>query len=578
MRIILLYISLTLSYFFALPHERLSAQTMLIDEDFSDWSGAQLIHTDNLNDGAIGELDFHQLWMSDDTENIYIRIDLGKEIEIQEFDELFIYIDLDDNANTGFTDIGFPGADFMYGFGVRGGILKLGSINYSIFHNDIQLVSLPTVSSSEFEISISKTIDYFQGVYQINSPNIRISFTDEHPSGDKIPDLNGISFPLSNAEYTPPLHEIDNQLSDDIRFLSYNVLSDGLFDPGRQAAFSRIIRAISPQIICFQEVYDHSSLEVAQLMEVLLPSAQNEQWYQSKINPDIILVGRYPIITSASTDGNGIFEVQTPDKKIIIVGAHFPCCNNDAERQLEIDRLMGFLRNSIDGLTNIDIPANTPIFVLGDMNLVGFQQQQHTLLTGDINSEQLFGPDFNPDWDGSSFDDALPFATGRPHAVTWYNPSGSFSAGRLDYLLYTGAVVALTQSFALNTADLTTQQLIESNLLPSDVQNASDHFPCVMDVNLSPNVSTEYTESTSVNFEIRPNPVTHDLYILHSDLNESLLEAEIFTMSGKSVYSGYFLPEGEVFKINIENLVSGSYLLHLHSGDGMIGVAKFIKL
>lgn len=46
------------------------------------------------------------------------------------------------------------------------------------------------------------------------------------------------------------------------------------------------------------------------------------------------------------------------------------------------------------------------------MNLVGNPHQWATLLNGDIDNEMLFGPDFNPDWDYSNFEDALPHVTG----------------------------------------------------------------------------------------------------------------------------------------------------------------------
>ena len=554
----------------------LQSQTMLIDEDFSDWNSTQLRHTDILNDGIPGSLDFHRLWITDDTENIYLRIELGLEIEIQEFDDLFIYIDLDNNVNTGFSSSGFQGADLLYGFGIRGGILRLGSNNFSIFHNDIGLVTLPTVSSAQFEISFAKRIDYFQGVYTINANTIRIALVDERGTGDRIPNIGAVSYGITNEIFAPPPFEFQPSHPEDIRIVSYNVLSDGLFDAGRQPSFRRILRALSPQIIGFQEIYDNSSLAVAQLMEVFLPSALNEQWYHAKVSPDIILVSRFPITNSASTDGNGIFEVQLPDKKIIIANAHFPCCNNDTERQVEIDRLMGFIRNSIDGSTNIDIPDQSPIFVIGDMNLVGLERQQRTLITGDIQAEQLFGSDFDPDWDGSPFDDALPFSTGSPHAVTWYNPSGSFSAGRLDYILFTGSVAERTQAFALNTSNLTPAQLNTYNLLRTDVEVASDHFPCVADFNLDPSVSTTSISAASDRIRIWPNPVADILFVeLEGQPRE--IKMELIDADGNTMMDQVRVGGENRHQVDLAHLPSGFYLLRVYAGDEYLASRKIIK-
>ena len=78
------------------------------------------------------------------------------------------------------------------------------------------------------------------------------------------------------------------------------------------------------------------------------------------------------------------------------------------------------------------------------MNLVGDRSQQLSLVTGNIQNESIFGPDFSPDWDGSAFVDAKLYSTHEPLAVTWINPFSSFSPGRLDYLLYTASVMNYT--------------------------------------------------------------------------------------------------------------------------------------
>lgn len=78
---------------------------------------------------------------------------------------------------------------------------------------------------------------------------------------------------------------------------------------------------------------------------------------------------------------------------------------------------MGFLRDSQNG-EEFDIPENTPIIIMGDMNLVGLRRQQTTLITGDLVYENDHGPDFNPDWDGTALDDARPENPGLPTTFT----------------------------------------------------------------------------------------------------------------------------------------------------------------
>ncbi len=553
-----------------------NGQTMLIDEDFTDWTSDHLQHVDQLDDGPINSLDFHQLWIADDDENIYLRIEVGREIEIQEFDELFLYIDIDNNPNTGVSTQQF-GADLVYGFGAREGILKVGNFIYTIYHNDINLVTLPTVSSNQFEISFSKTINYFQGQLHISSSIINVVLADENFLGDRIPDVSTIAYSMQSAEYLPPDYQLTKEIEDDLRIISYNVLSDGLFESDRQPAFRRIIRAMIPDIVCFQEVYDHTPLQVAQLMEVFLPSVQNEQWYYSGVNPDIIIASRYPISATGSSDGNGIFEVLVHDQKIVIADAHLPCCNNDEDRQHEVDRLMSFIRNSIEGLTNIFIEEDTPIFIVGDMNLVGNRQQQHSLVSGDIFAEHLYGSDFDPDWDGSSLDDVRPFATGRPHAVTWYNAFGSFPAGRLDYLLYTGSVVDLSNGFVLNTTNLSAQELNLFNLLSTDVETASDHLPCVMDVDLMPESGQiEVTEGVE-GIQLYPNPATEQI-TLKFDVNVSgEVSILVIDAGGKTCHAfETVLYEDNYLNVPIKGIPNGDYILQVGI-DNKFYNRKFVK-
>ena len=113
--------------------------------------------------------------------------------------------------------------------------------------------------------------------------------------------------------------------------------------------------------------------------------------------------------------------------------------------------------------------------------MVGFRAQQQTLITGDIINNTLYGPDFDPDWDDTPLEDAKPIVTNLPSTFTWNNPSGSFSAGRLDYMFYTGSVMQLKNAYSLWSPSLSNEELSSSGLLKSDVEIASDHLPLIGD-------------------------------------------------------------------------------------------------
>lgn len=548
-----------------------NGQTKQIDEQYDDWNASDLALTDASGDG--NGIDFTKWYMSDDTENIYLYIDMGQEIELQEKEGLRLYIDIDNNSSTGITSSLHRGADVMYDFGDRRGYYYDGNNFNDIFHNDFNLVSLPTVSSSEFEISFSKTIDYFNGSLTLGSV-INLSFYDSESSqGDRIPDSGWLTYTMSNSPSEHVAYALDKSAEADLRIVSYNVKFDGIFDPSKAPAFERILAASNPDIICFQEIYDHSANDVLQLMNDFVPDG-NATWYTDRIGPDIIVASRYPIINSVQSDGNGIFEVDVDGTIIIIVNAHLPCCNNDTERQEEVDRLMAFIRNAQALSTLIPIEMNTPIFIMGDMNFVGLQQQRHTLQTGDIVRNSLFGPDFVPDWDGTSFDMATPFMTGSSSAVTWYNGSGSFSAGRLDYFLYTGSVAEVVNTYALNTSSLTESERLTNNLLSTDTERASDHFPLIADVKID--AISRTTETNNFRTAPYPNPTNDHIIVPLSDPTSKI---SVCAVDGKQLENDISTNgiEGQEMKIHVGNLPPGIYILRVIDSDGNVVNHRFLK-
>ena len=176
--------------FICLTCSRSWSQTKVIDERFVDWVGSDLIYDDIEGDGQQDFIDFDKLYMSNDDENIYLRIDIGQELNIQEIEDLVLYMDIDDDPNTGVSTQNF-GADLVYGFGQRQGFVKVGNNFFDIFHEDINLVTLPTVSAREFEISISRSIAIFNGSVDM-AEEIHLVMLDAVSNGDRIPDIGAL--------------------------------------------------------------------------------------------------------------------------------------------------------------------------------------------------------------------------------------------------------------------------------------------------------------------------------------------------------------------------------------------------
>ena len=106
----------------------------------------------------------------------------------------------------------------------------------------------------------------------------------------------------------------------------------------------------------------------------------------------------------------------------------------------------------------------------------------HTLLTGDIQNEATYGPDFSPDWDGTRLSELPCIQTDQPMNYTWRNDYSEWPAGKLDYILVQDGAVRVLRSFALETASMSAQRLNVYGLESGDALEASDHFIVVADL------------------------------------------------------------------------------------------------
>ncbi len=446
---------------------------------YGDWEGISPVWIDPAGDNGSSLIDFGRLWIANDGEKLFLRFEVGTEIKLNADNSVTLYIDWDGDCETG-SGIAGIGADFKWEFGSRTGTAHTTSGEYTFLPAAIGLRRAPTVSSDQFEIAISRIADL-----PVSPGNtIPLLFRNEAEGiQDTLPDSGAVSYTFSTAP-VPPYEEIplEKKTASDLRILTYNVLADGLFK--RTGYFTRILKALRPDILNFQEIYNHTATETCDLIEQILPSAPGETWYSAR-NADCITISRSPIIDQWAIDGNLAYLIDLPPTSLIayilIINAHLPCCDDDAGRQYEADHIMAFIRDALTPGGDVTLPENTPIMVVGDLNLVGWAQQLKTLLTGDIIDEEKFGPDHPPDWDGSPLADCISYHTATRDAYTWRSDISSFSPGRLDYVIYTDSVMRVVRHFILWTPTMAPEDLAKYGLEADDTSAASDHLPHTAD-------------------------------------------------------------------------------------------------
>jgi len=303
-----------------------------------------------------------------------------------------------------------------------------------------------------------------------------------------------------------------------IRVMSFNPGWDSIFpdaDPqndqwrsdSKPAEFVRIVKAIDPDIICLQEINPaRDPQQVGSILDAAVPLGNGKTW-QTHSGQDNVIAARFELLMRAdqlarhgryiTNLGHALALVDLPDADheddLYLICAHFQSTggqDNIEARQEHADAIVQWIRDIRTPGDEIDLPANTPIVVLGDFNVYDTDPAYHltTLLTGDIVNEDEYGADIAPDWDDTSLADALP----RHNAVgedvyTWRDDAQEFNPGVLDRILYTDSVITVSHAFVLNTAIMTEAELEGAGLKLGDVMldpevGRYDHLPLVVDV------------------------------------------------------------------------------------------------
>ncbi len=285
---------------------------------------------------------------------------------------------------------------------------------------------------------------------------------------------------------------IDKQNATDLRVVSYNVLSDTIFEDDDLAEqFERVVNALQPDILNLQEIYDYTDAQVAALMDDIAPLPNNGNWYAYD-RSDNVIVSKYPIVQSgpiALGGASALIDLPngTYSKDLLVFNDHWFCCDNESGRQFEADLTVRDLDDFRNGNGIYPIANETPFVVLGDLNIVRSGQPLETVITGNIIDEFNYGPDSPPDWDGTSITNPNPVhnASGSDD-WTWRNDSSQFAPGTLDYILYRDSILTTANKFVLNTTTMSSSELAATGLQANDIvinptSGFFDHLPVVVD-------------------------------------------------------------------------------------------------
>jgi endonuclease/exonuclease/phosphatase family metal-dependent hydrolase len=546
-----------------------------IDAKYEDWNNITT-YTDT-NETLTG-IDFLETEITNDNNYLYIKIKTNVEFSLTSqliSQDITLFIDTDNNENTGYmAQLGF-GSELGIKFQERFAHFNAVT-NDSIGYNSLGFRSAPTVTSNEYEFAISRN-SIPDGINSLFTSNTIKLFWQNGDNNDRLPNTGAfITYTFDETpvtQYTPI--DINKSQTDFIRICSYNTLENGIGNDIKRPHFEKIIKAINPDIITFQEnSVDYQTLK--NYLDTWIPLNNNNGWYVSFNTASRWEITNHwsnfrninPPVHRQNADLVNLPEPYNTD--ILIVNAHLTCCYDNAERQEEINGWNNFLIDAKTTGGNIDLPTNTAIIYAGDLNLVGYSQQLTSLITGiDEN-----GNGSSPDWDNSNLKNVKALQTDIPMNYTWRKDNdtiGKYSPGKLDYILFTGSVLNEEKSFVLQTEEMPTYRLALHNLDQNNTSSASDHFPIVADFSISSNLGL--LDNNLNKLKIYPNPTNK---ILNIEIeNSTFSNIELFDIYGKLIQT--FEINNTTKTINIEHLNLGVYFIQISNNEGNKITQKLIK-
>ncbi len=539
------------------------ALPIALDGLYIDWLGSTSNYTDAQGDGA--SIDMLSFSAANDSSFLYLKFELNDEIRLNSGNNLVLEIDTDNDSTTGYSINGI-GAELGWLFGSKFGYFNSPGSTTTVDQADILFRALPTVTSNSFEIAISRNVlpDNVHPLF--TGDTIKICFYDQTTNGDYMPDEGSQFTYVFDNTSLPAYDAIDINKSDTnfVRLMTYNTLFNGLIDPQRAPAFGRIITAVNPDIITFNECWDTQWYEARNFLDNYLPLANGNQWQCWKIDGANITCSRFPITQNWQILPDRRLTASLIDlptkyaRDILVVNAHFKCCDGDSIRQREADGFASFIKDAKTSGGVIDLSPETPFLISGDLNLVGYSQQLTTLITGDIQDTAQFGSPAALDWDNTDLNDVIALQTDNRMAYTWRDDGSSYWPGRLDYCIASDVNLNIEKAFTIQTEVMPAARLSLYGLQQNDTHTASDHFPKVTDFSIPLVLGTHSATEQEMKIDITPNPAKENIKLnIKNAIGEN--KVEIVNPKGEIVYSNSFY--GNEHTIDTSELAPSVYFV-----------------
>ncbi len=465
------------------------AAAINLDGSFPDWRGIGTAAVDPAGDGRAGGPDLGRLYLANDSEALYLRLEVGSETILQNpllspaGNRLRLLLDLDRSATSGWPVEGL-GVELEIRFGEREiTIYDAGGVGREVPPEPADVLALPTHSAANFEIRVpfaaAGSIDLAERLAA--GGELALVLLEEAIGGDRLPDAGAVVYRVEPAAIGPPRPiPLGKKKAAFVRLLVFNVERTAIAQ--KQAVYRRILQALEPDVVAFQEVYDWTPAQTRLFVETALP-LDGGRWEAFGV-ADTVTVSSLPILAGAAVDENHVVHLDLPDgrtkRDLVLFNAHTPCCGNEEGRDAEHDHLMATWRDLLESAGPFPVGSKDAVVLAGDFNMVGFRRQLDVLRHGRF-IDPANGPDFRPGRGKGSLRSASLRHSHARRVTTWRRATSAFMPGKLDWILFSNDVAKLRKSYVLDTAELPAKLLEDLGLERGDSLVASDHLALVAD-------------------------------------------------------------------------------------------------
>ena len=489
-------------------------------------------------------VDLGAVFVRDDPRFIHLLIDLGDTVTAQGMPgSVEVVLDGDGDPGTGGSYGGVEGADLAIvlsrqwepaadGHGAGVGVRRIGERGPQDIESasSIGLLVSPTHSSDRFEVRLDRLRMQRNGLAEPARGTDATTEGEPRRDADAAMRLTGrlrylragsvidetpvFTHTLATAPGEPPPllgADVVARTPGALRVVTWNV-SDGNFR-NHEEAFGRVLAALEPDVVLLDEVY--ADVTMADLVRFAgkLGTVQGSSWQWWLANgggrqrtavgaralelrgeaglaridhapgalerwlrevgdePEAPRMAPPPVLARAEAEGGlsatGAW-VTVGEQDILFVPVDLQSAGYDGSPRDRLRELQARTLNGAVARVLTDRPE-AAIVIGGDLNLVGSRRPLDQLRSG----LGVGGGDLNV---------VRPERLRDRSLATWRSTRAGdpFSPGRLDYVLYRGAVLRVERAFVFDAADLSPATRGEIGIRESDTLR-SDHLPLVVD-------------------------------------------------------------------------------------------------